>query len=58
MMMTPCLMGDVKYHLGITSEVETDTGRQVKITLAPNPSHLEAVDPVVEGITRSKLIMS
>ena len=47
--------GDVKYHLGITSEVETDAGRQVKITLAPNPSHLEAVDPVVEGITRSKI---
>ena len=47
--------GDVKYHLGITSEVKTDTGHQVKITLAPNPSHLEAVDPVVEGITRSKI---
>ncbi|MEC7127806.1 MAG: thiamine pyrophosphate-dependent enzyme, partial [Bacteroidota bacterium] len=47
--------GDVKYHLGITSEVETNAGRQVKITLAPNPSHLEAVDPVVEGITRSKI---
>ena len=47
--------GDVKYHLGITSEVETDAGHQVKITLAPNPSHLEAVDPVVEGITRSKI---
>ena len=47
--------GDVKYHLGITSEIETDAGGQVKITLAPNPSHLEAVDPVVEGITRSKI---
>ena len=47
--------GDVKYHLGITSEVKTDTGHQVKITLAPNPSHLEAVDPVVEGIARSKI---
>ena len=47
--------GDVKYHLGITSEVVTDAGNQVKITLAPNPSHLEAVDPVVEGITRSKI---
>ncbi len=47
--------GDVKYHLGITSEVKTDAGYQVKITLAPNPSHLEAVDPVVEGITRSKI---
>ena len=47
--------GDVKYHLGITSEIETDAGHQVKITLSPNPSHLEAVDPVVEGITRSKI---
>ena len=47
--------GDVKYHLGITSEIKTDNGNDVKITLSPNPSHLEAVDPVVEGITRSKL---
>jgi len=47
--------GDVKYHLGITSEVVTDNGNNVKITLSPNPSHLEAVDPVVEGITRSKI---
>ena len=47
--------GDVKYHLGITSEVMTDSGNNVKITLSPNPSHLEAVDPVVEGITRSKI---
>ena len=47
--------GDVKYHLGITSEVKTDSGKNVKITLAPNPSHLEAVDPVVQGITRSKI---
>ena len=47
--------GDVKYHLGITSKVKTDNGNNVKITLSPNPSHLEAVDPVVEGITRSKI---
>ena len=47
--------GDVKYHLGITSEIVTDSGKNVKITLSPNPSHLEAVDPVVEGITRSKI---
>ena len=47
--------GDVKYHLGITSEVKTDSGKNVKITLAPNPSHLEAVDPIVQGITRSKI---
>ena len=47
--------GDVKYHLGITSEIETDNGNNIKITLSPNPSHLEAVDPIVEGITRSKI---
>ncbi len=47
--------GDVKYHLGYTSEVVADTGNHVKLTLAPNPSHLEAVDPVVSGISRSKI---
>ena len=41
--------------MGITSEIETDNGNNVKITLSPNPSHLEAVDPIVEGITRSKI---
>ena len=49
------LLGDVKYHLGYTTERKTSTGKQVKFTLAPNPSHLEAVDPVVEGMTRSKI---
>ncbi|MBN2637878.1 MAG: 2-oxoglutarate dehydrogenase E1 component [Bacteroidales bacterium] len=49
------LLGDVKYHLGYTRERKTSQGKKVKFTLAPNPSHLEAVDPVVEGITRSKL---
>ncbi len=47
--------GDVKYHLGYTSEIVADTGSHVKLTLAPNPSHLEAVDPVVSGISRSKI---
>jgi len=47
--------GDVKYHLGYTSESKTDSGHEVKLTLSPNPSHLEAVDPVVEGITRAKI---
>lgn len=47
--------GDVKYHLGYSCEVKTDNGNEVKLTLAPNPSHLEAVDPVVEGISRSKI---
>jgi 2-oxoglutarate dehydrogenase E1 component len=47
--------GDVKYHLGYTSDVQTDHGKQVQMTLAPNPSHLESVDPVVEGIARAKI---
>lgn len=47
--------GDVKYHLGYSSEVETNKGKKLQLTLAPNPSHLEAVDPVVEGIVRSKI---
>ncbi|GAB5538086.1 MAG: 2-oxoglutarate dehydrogenase E1 component [Salibacteraceae bacterium] len=47
--------GDVKYHLGMSSEIKTEAGRKLQLTLAPNPSHLEAVDPVVEGIVRSKI---
>ena len=47
--------GDVKYHQGYSTDVVTDTGRNVHLTLAPNPSHLEAVDPVVEGISRAKI---
>lgn len=47
--------GDVKYHLGFSSDVETVNGKKVKLTLSPNPSHLEAVDPVVEGIARAKV---
>jgi 2-oxoglutarate dehydrogenase E1 component len=45
--------GDVKYHLGYESIVTTSTGKKIGISLAPNPSHLEAVDPVVEGKTRA-----
>lgn len=45
--------GDVKYHLGFSCEVECDSGKSVNMTLCPNPSHLEAVDPIVEGLTRS-----
>ena len=45
--------GDVKYHLSATGTRKTDSG-EVTITLAPNPSHLEAVDPVVEGWTRAE----
>ena len=47
--------GDVKYHLGYSCDINTDNGKKVKLTLAPNPSHLEAVDPVVEGISRAKI---
>ncbi len=47
--------GDVKYHLGYSSEVRTQKGKTVKVSVAPNPSHLEAVDPVVEGMVRAKL---
>ena len=47
--------GDVKYHLGFSSTTKTDIGEEVNITLSPNPSHLEAVDPVVEGIVRAKI---
>jgi 2-oxoglutarate dehydrogenase E1 component len=47
--------GDVKYHLGYTCDIKTDSGKDIKMTLAPNPSHLEAVDPVVGGIARAKL---
>ena len=49
------LLGDVKYHLGYTIKRKTSSDEQIKFTLAPNPSHLEAVDPVVEGITRAKI---
>ena len=49
------LLGDVKYHLGFTIERKTTENKTVKFTLAPNPSHLEAVDPVVEGITRARI---
>jgi len=47
--------GDVKYHLGYSTDVETSNGKKVHLSLCPNPSHLEAVDPVVEGLTRSKI---
>lgn len=46
--------GDVKYHLGFSSEVETANGKKMHLKLTPNPSHLEAVDPVVLGYARAK----
>ena len=47
--------GDVKYHQGFTSEVTLENGKNVDLTLAPNPSHLEAVNTVVGGIARAKI---
>jgi 2-oxoglutarate dehydrogenase E1 component len=47
--------GDVKYHQGFSSEVILENGKKVGMTLAPNPSHLEAVNTVVEGIARAKI---
>lgn len=49
------LLGDVKYHLGYDNTVVTDTGKEVKLNLTPNPSHLEAVNPVAEGVARGKI---
>ncbi|MDB5202638.1 MAG: 2-oxoglutarate dehydrogenase component [Ferruginibacter sp.] len=46
--------GDVKYHLGFSSEIDTPAGNKIHLKLCPNPSHLEAVDPVVVGYARSK----
>jgi 2-oxoglutarate dehydrogenase E1 component len=46
--------GDVKYHLGLTSDRKTKSGKSININLAPNPSHLETVGAVIEGITRAK----
>ncbi len=47
--------GDVKYHMGYSSDQKSNNGKQVHLSLTPNPSHLEAVDPVVEGIARAKI---
>ncbi len=46
--------GDVKYHMGFSSKVKTPSGNEVYLKLTPNPSHLEAVNPVVLGYCRSK----
>ena len=47
--------GDVKYHLGLTIEKTYQNGKKIKMNLVPNPSHLETVGSVVEGITRAKI---
>jgi 2-oxoglutarate dehydrogenase E1 component len=45
---------DVKYHLGYSNSIKTTSGKEVKLSLAFNPSHLEAVNPVVEGSVRAR----
>lgn len=46
--------GDVKYHMGYSADIKTANGHDVHLSLAHNPSHLEFVDPVVEGVARAK----
>ena len=46
--------GDVKYHLGVEGEFTSGSGDKIKVSVAANPSHLEVVDPVLEGIARAK----
>ena len=46
--------GDVKYHMGYGSHLHTPNGKEISVKLMPNPSHLEAVDPVVLGFARAK----
>lgn len=46
--------GDVKYHKGFVGSLPTKQGKQIHVTLSANPSHLESVDPVVEGQARAK----
>ena len=47
--------GDVKYHLGYSTDVVAENGKKINLVLAPNPSHLEAVAPVVQGIARARI---
>ncbi len=47
--------GDVKYHLGYSSHIKTPSGKKIYVKLTPNPSHLEAVDPLVTGYTRGQI---
>lgn len=47
--------GDVKYHMGFSTDVKTENGKNVHLILCPNPSHLESVDPVAEGMARAKI---
>ena len=47
--------GDVKYHMGYSTERTLPNGKSIRLNLSPNPSHLEAVDGVVEGISRARI---
>ncbi|MBI4211043.1 MAG: 2-oxoglutarate dehydrogenase E1 component [Deltaproteobacteria bacterium] len=49
--------GDVKYHLGFTGKRQTSSGKAVDISLISNPSHLEAINPVITGIVRAKQLL-
>lgn len=49
------VLGDVKYHHGFDNKITTDSGSEVKLVLLPNPSHLETVCPIVEGMARSRI---
>jgi len=55
---SPFGSGDVKYHKGFSNDRETRTGENIHLTLTSNPSHLEVVDPVVEGRCRAKQVRS
>ena len=48
-------LGDVKYHLGYYNDINIRSGQKVRLNLAPNPSHLEAVSPVIQGLARAKI---
>jgi 2-oxoglutarate dehydrogenase E1 component len=48
-------LGDVKYHLGFENDIVTDSGKTIRLSLLPNPSHLEAVTPVAVGMSRSRI---
>ncbi|MBN2350057.1 MAG: 2-oxoglutarate dehydrogenase E1 component [Bacteroidales bacterium] len=48
-------LGDVKYHLGFSNTIKTKEGKNIRLNLAPNPSHLEAVSPIIQGIARAKI---
>ena len=48
-------LGDVKYHLGYVNDIRTIAGKKVRLNMAPNPSHLEASSPVIEGLSRARI---